>query len=60
VKLDINGARYAWMGVNLLPFLDRERLKIAIKKADDNENNLNRFEKERNRVTGEIRLFFLK
>jgi len=26
VKLDINGARYAWMGVNLLPFIDRERL----------------------------------
>jgi len=27
IKLDVNGARYAWMGVNLLPFLDRERLK---------------------------------
>lgn len=34
VKLDINGARYAWMGVNLLPFIDRERLKVAMIKAD--------------------------
>lgn len=21
-KLDVNGAAYAWMGVNLLPFID--------------------------------------
>jgi len=29
-KLDINGARYAWMGVNLLPFADRKRIKAAM------------------------------
>ena len=34
VKLDVNGARFAWMGVNLLPFLDRERLKAAMVEAD--------------------------
>jgi len=60
VKLDINGARYAWMGVNLLPFLDRERLKFAMNKADEGESKLTLHEKERNRVTGEIRLFFLE
>jgi 5'-3' exoribonuclease 2 len=34
VKLDINGKRYAWEGVNLLPFIDRSRLLKAIKEAD--------------------------
>jgi len=60
VKLDINGARYAWMGVNLLPFLDRERLKFAMIKADEGESKLTQHEKERNRVSGDIRLFFLE
>ena len=60
VKLDINGARYAWMGVNLLPFLDRERLKFAMEKADGKESKLTPYEQERNKVTGDIRLFFLE
>lgn len=60
VKLDINGARYAWMGVNLLPFLDRERLKVAMNKADENETKLTPHEQERNKETGNIRLFFLE
>ena len=60
VKLDINGARYAWMGVNLLPFIDRERLKFAMTKADDGESTLTQHEKERNRISGVIRLFFLE
>ena len=48
------------MGVNLLPFIDRERLKLAIVKADDKEEKLTVKERERNRVTGEIFLFFKK
>lgn len=60
VKLDINGARYAWMGVNLLPFLDRERLKAAMIKADQSESLLKPAEKIRNKRTGDIRLFFNK
>lgn len=52
-KLDINGARYAWMGVNLLPFIDRERLVKAMKKVE----NLSENEKLRNKL-GEIYLFF--
>jgi 5'-3' exonuclease len=60
VKLDVNGARYAWMGVNLLPFLDRERLKKAMNDADGNESKLKGHEKIRNKRTGDIRLFFLK
>jgi 5'-3' exoribonuclease 2 len=35
-KLDINGAKFAWMGVNLLPFIDRQRLVAAMKRADEN------------------------
>ena len=58
LKLDVNGARYAWMGVNLLPFIDRERLKRAMTIADKNYDLLSTKEKERNRVTGEIYLFF--
>lgn len=44
-KLDINGQRFAWMGVNLLPFIDRKRLLAAIKPL---ENTLTKSEKERN------------
>lgn len=33
-KLDINGARFAWMGVNLLPFIDRQRLIKAMRRVD--------------------------
>jgi 5'-3' exonuclease len=48
------------MGVNLLPFLDRERLRKAMNDADDNENKLKPNEKLRNKRTGDIRLFYLK
>lgn len=58
VKLDINGARYAWMGVNLLPFIDRQRLVAAMQEADGNGSKLTPHEKERNRRSGDIRLFF--
>lgn len=40
VKLDINGAKFAWMGVNLLSFIDRDRLLSAMRKADEDENLL--------------------
>jgi 5'-3' exoribonuclease 2 len=43
-KLDINGARFAWMGVNLLPFIERQRLVNAMKKVE----HLTDYEKERN------------
>jgi len=33
-KLDVNGAAYSWMGVNLLPFIQVERLFKAMEKAD--------------------------
>ena len=35
-RLDINGAAYAWMGVNLLPYIDNDRLLKAMRKADNN------------------------
>jgi len=37
VELDLNGARYAWMGVNLLPFIDWDRLLKASIIADKKE-----------------------
>jgi 5'-3' exoribonuclease 2 len=55
-KLDINGARYAWMGVNLLPFIDRQRLVDAMKRA---EKDLTEHEFERN-AQGYLYLFMLK
>lgn len=55
-RLDINGARHLWMGVNLLPFIDRERLLKAMRKADDNYNKLTAAEKERN-SHGRVKLF---
>ena len=60
VKLDINGARYAWMGVNLLPFIDRARLKKAMDQADEGGSKLSPQERERNKVYGDVRLFFLE
>jgi 5'-3' exoribonuclease 2 len=33
-KLDVNGAAYAWMGVNLLPFVDSDRMFKVMKIAD--------------------------
>lgn len=47
-RLDINGARYAWMGVNLLPFIDRQRLVDAMKRVEV-EGGLSEGEKERNK-----------
>jgi 5'-3' exoribonuclease 2 len=39
-RLDVNGAAYAWMGVNLLPFIDQDRLFKSMKKADNNYKKL--------------------
>ena len=58
VELDLNGARYAWMGVNLLPFIDWVRLLAAVRKADQDEELLSPAERTRNKPTGEVRLFF--
>ena len=43
VKLDINNQPYAWMGVNLLPFIDEERIhKIVEIVINKNKNELNK------------------
>ena len=48
VKLDINNQPYAWMGVNLLPFIDADRIKTIVKnvlkknKLNEKEKNLNK------------------
>ena len=57
IKLDINGARYAWMGVNILPFIDSKRLKSAINKIDQGESLLTEEERKRNKQSGDIYLF---
>lgn len=56
-RLDVNGAAFAWMGVNLLPFIDKERLLAAMAKADENGNKLTAQEHERNKPYGDIVLF---
>ena len=32
-KVDLNGKKFEWMGVALLPFVDEERLKRVLKKV---------------------------
>ena len=56
-RLDVNGAAYAWMGVNLLPFISKERLLNAMNKADGNQLKLTEQERERNKPSGDIQLF---
>ena len=46
------------MGVNLLPFIDRDRLIKAMNQADQNGELLTKNEQERNQLTGNIYLFF--
>ena len=44
IKLDINNQPFAWMGVNLIPFVDADRIKkivdIVIKKGELTEKDL--------------------
>lgn len=46
------------MGVNLLPFIDRERLQRAMTVVDDGEKNLTKAEQERNKRTGQVMVYF--
>ena len=32
IMLDINGHPFSWMGVNLIPFVDEERIRIVVKR----------------------------
>lgn len=48
VKLDINNQPYAWMGVNLLPFIDADRIKKIVKNIID-KGGLNEKEKKLNK-----------
>jgi 5'-3' exoribonuclease 2 len=57
-RLDINGAAFLWMAVNLLPFIDQDRLIKAMREADQNETRLTPAEKERNKRVGDIFLYF--
>lgn len=34
-KIDLNGKKFAWQGVALLPFVDEKRLKKAVKSLFD-------------------------
>lgn len=54
--IDINGQRFEWMGVTLLPFIDRERLVRAMRTADRNGDALNPHEKELNQF-GKVMVF---
>ena len=47
IKLDINNQPYAWMGVNLLPFIDAERIQKVVTNIINN-NKLNEKEKKLN------------
>ena len=57
-KLDTNGKAVAYLGVVLLPFIDMKRLLRAMKRADADGENLTADERERNKLTGDVVLFF--
>ena len=52
-KIDLNGKKFAWQGVALLPFVSEVRLKAALKSV---YHLLTEDEKRRN-VRGDDRLF---
>ena len=52
-KVDLNGKKFAWQGVALLPFVDEQRLLETLKDVYD---NLTMYEQQRN-VRGNDRLF---
>lgn len=54
--IDVNGQRFTWMGVTLLPFIDRERLVRAMKRADRDGQALNDHERAMN-TAGDVYLF---
>jgi 5'-3' exonuclease len=54
IKLDINGQAFAWMGVNLIPFIDENRIRKAV---DNKRAGFTEEEKNRNRF-GETLVFF--
>lgn len=56
-KLDVNGAAYAWMGVNLLPFVDSDRMFKVMKIADQDQKKLTELERIRN-IPGESWIYF--
>ena len=43
-RLDLNGHYFTWMGINLVPFIDANRIRHAVKKL---EEKFNKEEKER-------------
>lgn len=59
-KLDVNGAAFAWMGVNLLPYIEMDRLLAAMAAADNNGEKLNSSETERNKRIGDTYIYFEK
>ena len=59
-KLDINGAAYAWMGVNLLPFIDQDRLIKAMRAADNDQERLTPAQRIRNKRSGDVFIFYGK
>ncbi|TRY71497.1 hypothetical protein TCAL_12611 [Tigriopus californicus] len=52
-KIDLNGKKYAWQGVALLPFVDERRLKLALEPLYLSLTN----EEKRRNVRGDDRLY---
>ena len=55
-KIDLNGKKYAWQGVALLPFVDEIRLKAACSGNPDMREKLTPAEIARN-VRGDDRMY---
>ena len=46
------------MGINLIPFIDLDRLFKAMAQADANQENLTPEERNRNKRAGDVFVFF--
>jgi 5'-3' exonuclease len=59
LKVDMNMQAMAWLGVELLPFIETERFIKALEKADEGETKLTPEERERNINKEHDELFFI-
>ena len=59
LKIDTNMQTMAWLGVELIPYIELDRFKAALDKVECGGTKLNEEEKIRNRNNADVQVFFV-